>query len=278
MGAGKADDFVADCRHQGHGDDAGQYAPVEFGSQNGVQDGEGRYGYDGDGNQKGGAAAGVRRGMLAHVVHRERLAGFVGVHRHVLGAVIGVHPADVLHQRDAGHVAHQDDQPDDALNQVDSQQGVYEGFQQAGSQQRQHQEDADAQHQGDGHGDAHGPVVDGGTGRSRIRVTLTPTLSRQGRGRRLLFGGDDGGALEGLHAQPEGFGQYQHAAEEGHAPHPAGEPGADGLGRAEDAAVGSADGEAVMADAANHHALDDGLAAVERARRFRGGCRVTATH
>ena len=234
------------------------------------------------------------RGMPAHIVRRQGLAGFVGMHRHMFGAVVGIDAADVFHCRDAGDIAYQYRQPDDALNEVADDGRGQERVNQAHRQQRQDEKDADAEQQRDGDGQGHCPVADFRL-RGRGRATSVAGGNGMdggagvggvggvgGRCHRFL-GGDNGGALQRFHSQPEGFSQYQHAAQEGDAAGPAGEAAADGFGGAENGAVGAAHGQAVMPRAADHYAFDHGLPAVEgtvgpRRGNGRGGWRPAAGH
>ena len=187
--------------------------------------------------------------MPADVFHGEVLAGLVGMDGHVLGAMVGVDAADVLHGGDAGHVGDQDDQPDDALDEVADHGGFQVGVDEADGQQGKDEKYADAQGQGDGHCDSHGPLASGGVGSAGVVG---------------LAGGDDGGPLQGLHAVPQGFAEDQDAAHHWNAADASGETSADRLGVAEDVAVRAAHGQAVVAHPADHDAFDHRLAAVQR--------------
>ena len=118
------------------------------------------------------------------------------------------------------------------------------------------EEYANTEDQRDRHGQAHGPLA----GR---RVSAVSTIG--------FAGGDDGGTLQRFHAVPQGFGEDQHAANEGDAANASRKPGAHGLGVAEDVAVGLTHRQAVMAHATDHHTFDYGLPTVKRTSWRRAG-------
>ena len=71
-----------------------------------------------DHKQEAGAAAGVVPGLLADVLHRQRLAPLITEDGLVLGAVVLEHPVDILHTGAEDQIPHKDDDTHHALQQV----------------------------------------------------------------------------------------------------------------------------------------------------------------
>ena len=196
----------------------------------------------------------MRRAEPPHIAHLQRQPGLVGVHRHMLGAVIGVNPPDVGQQTDGGDVAQQNDQPDDALGDFAEQPAVDHPLQQPGQAQRQHEEQPDAEHQRKGQRGNHGPGGDAGLA----------VPGRSGGG-----GGQIGRDLQRLDAQNQRFQQRQKAAHERPTPQPPVVERVQPFLPLVDAAVIPAHRQAEIVAAPNHHALDNRLAAIQMRRLLR---------
>ena len=73
---------------------------------------------DDDDHEELGAAALVRRRVLADVTDGQRIAGLERMDRHVLGAVVLEDPPDVRRAPDQQQVAEEDHDPDQPLDEV----------------------------------------------------------------------------------------------------------------------------------------------------------------
>ena len=248
MHAVETDELVADGRHHGNEQDAGNDPPFHFGA---AQESEHHYGNQDDGKEEGGAAPGVGRIKLAYVFYRQGQARLVGVDRHVFCAVVGEYPLNILHQPDAAHVAQQDNQADRPLNQVADQVRLNKGVHQAHCQQGQNEENAHAQDEGNGECGGQQPVG-----------YLFPVAL-------LIGGGQGGGPVQGLNSKDKGLDQYQYSPQEGDAPDGAVEGGVQALMIVEYVPVGAAHSQAVVFASANHNSFDDCLSAVGGSWLFR---------
>ncbi len=182
--------------------------------------------------------------MLLHVLRLQRVAGLQRVDALVLGAVVFVDAADVRHEADAGDVADDDAEPDDALDDDHEQVAAEQVVQQVREEQRPGEEDAADDDEGDDH---HAP--------HRCAAGLAVFLAQL----------DVGRPHQRPHAERQRLPEHDDAPDEGYAPQKARIDAAERLLARGDVAVGPAAGDGHRPRPPNHHALDDGLAAVVHA-------------
>ena len=114
-----AQDLVGDARHERHEDDARGGANQNASVHQQIEDEEGDQSDKDDNQQEAGTAAGVLFGEGADLFGGERAARFVGVDRHVLGAVVLEDSPDIGDHANQPDVTDEQPEPHDPFNPDD---------------------------------------------------------------------------------------------------------------------------------------------------------------
>ena len=99
----------------------------------------------------------MRRSELANVFNVQGQPGLMGMHGHVLGAVIGVYAPYVAHHSDSCHVADENRQAKRALDGLAYQATADHWLQDPHHSQGQQKEQRDAEYQREPEGETHHP-------------------------------------------------------------------------------------------------------------------------
>ena len=157
---------------------------------------------DQDDDEELGAAARMSGGVLAGRRHGQRIAGLESVDRHVLGAVVLERTPHVRRPRHQQQIADEDDDPDQALGELQPEALIHATDGRLGQEERQQEEDPHAEGQRD---NEHAADRDGVAlaqaflctgrlwlGRPRVRIRVARAMRFVGggaRGTRRFIGG-----------------------------------------------------------------------------------------
>ena len=92
------------------------------------------------------------------MLHIQRQASLVGMHRHVLRSMVGEHTPHIGHHANSTDIDHQYHEPDDAFNEVAQDVGGDGVVECPHGEQGQNEEEADAEDQRDGHRPCQNPA------------------------------------------------------------------------------------------------------------------------